>query len=275
MISGAVTTALMSEIAFAVTIPILLVIILKIRTKTSLIPAFAGCMAYLFFGLELTGLLHGFFMKEGSAIGDFINSNVVSYTLYVVLVTAVLEETGRLVCFKYILRNHTHKRSSLMFGIGYAGLETALVVGLSAFLNLAYASVINELGVEEFVKSFEGVEPSAVNELVETIQAITVLDCVAASVERIICIIIQVALSVICYYAVSKGLYIYYGIAIVMHMIVNIPSSLVKYGTVDNAVVAELIIAVLAAGIAYVAIKLYREFDSAQDPFLKKYAKNT
>lgn len=267
VISTSVITTLMGEMIFLTTAPLLLFAILRIRVRVSFWSLLAGIIGYVLFAVELSGLVHTFVMADGSASKELIMGNPLLYILYMSLVTIVFEEGGRFLMFKFFLRTIDKRSEALSYGVCYGGVEAIVASGIGAFASFTYASVLNQIGLDEFMATFSEAEPTEILDIVNSITSIRVIDCVFDVLERGVWIFIQVEFSIVVYYAVQKKLYKYLAVDAVMRIISIIPAGLNKMNVFSWHYTAFVLEILVAAVFAYVALHLYGAFDSNEDPF--------
>ena len=148
----------------------------------------------------------------------------------------IFEETGRYLCFKFILNKDEKKNKSIGYGIGHGGIESFLIgISLLSLLmskdNLIQQGAIK--GNVTFGTLFFGV------------------------FERFNCVFIQISLSVIVFKAVKENNINYYILAIFLHDFVDFFAFLYQRKILGNIIVLELIICIFAAIFSRYAYKLY------------------
>ena len=148
----------------------------------------------------------------------------------------IFEETGRYLCFKFILNKDEKKNKSIGYGIGHGGIESFLIgISLLSLLmskdNLIQQGAIK--GNVTFGTLFFGV------------------------FERFNCVFIQISFSVIVFKAVKENNINYYILAIFLHDFVDFFAFLYQRKILGNIIVLELIICIFAAIFSRYAYKLY------------------
>ena len=148
----------------------------------------------------------------------------------------IFEETGRYLCFKYILNKDENKNKSIGYGIGHGGIESFLIgISLLSLLmskdNLIQQGAIK--GNVTFGTLFFGV------------------------FERFNCVFIQISFSVIVFKAVKENNINYYILAIFLHDFLDFFAFLYQRKILGNIIVIELIICIFAAIFSRYAYKLY------------------
>jgi uncharacterized membrane protein YhfC len=158
----------------------------------------------------------------------------------------IFEETGRYICFKYLLskEHYQHKNISVSYGIGHGGIES-LLIGIT-FLSYLFAK--DSLIEKGILKS-----------------SITFFTSLMGAVERIFTVIIHISASVLVYKAVKGKRIAYYIIVIIIHDLIDLVAILYKFEYIKNIFVVELIIGIFSSCFAYYVYKLYFSLDTDFD----------
>jgi uncharacterized membrane protein YhfC len=90
--------------------------------------------------------------------------NTILLALFLSLTAGLFEETGRFICFKYILKNKLAWKNGLAYGIGHGGFEAIAIVGLSSINNLVFTKIINSGQIDSLAAALP---PETLNYLVE------------------------------------------------------------------------------------------------------------
>ena len=157
----------------------------------------------------------------------------------------IFEETGRYLCFKYILNKDENKNKSIGYGIGHGGIES-FFIGFSLLLNLLVAkdTLIQQGVIKEdvtFINLFYGV------------------------FERFNCVFIQISFSVIVFKAVKENNINYYILAIILHDFVDFFAFLYQKKVIKNILVIEIIICFIAIIFSRYAYDLYINLNDVKE----------
>lgn len=258
MVSNSVLTALMEVAALSFIIPIALVVLWKIRNKTSIVPSLAGILVFIIFGIILKSVPNVLVTVAGGPVLHIIQENTLVYAIYAGLMAGIFEEAGRYIAFKTFLKKYEDRENAISYGLGHGGIECIIVLGFTMVQNFMYAQLINAGQVEEMYASITDTESlNTLKEFTESISNITTTDCIWAGVERISAIILQVALSVLVFQAVKAAEKRYFlVIAIALHTIIDIFAVLYQQG-ITSVAVTEVIIMVYAVAVALFARRIY------------------
>jgi uncharacterized membrane protein YhfC len=134
--------------------------------------------------------------------GLYVNmySNPWMYAIFLALSIGLIEELGRYIGFRYILKNNRTYKDGITYGLGHGGIEAILVTGISCIVILVGSLLGNDI--------YTGLTP---------------IDAFMAGFERLSAISIQIGLSIIILYGVRENKIKYLFLAIVIHTLINVP----------------------------------------------------
>lgn len=249
------------ETLFMFAFPIVLLILWKKKTQCRLMPALAGVAVFLVFSQLLEQMLHYLMFYQLSTVGAALNNHSWLYILYVTLVAGLFEETGRFIAFRFLLKEDKDKPAAVTYGIGHGGIEMILLAGVTLLGYFFTGISINQTG---FATLTADLTPEQVDTLRLTIAQINTAgagDVLWAVLERIIAMTLHISLSVLVFIAArDRQQRRLYPIAIVLHMLCNVPAAMAQRGILTQTWLVELLTLVLVCGVALWACKLYREY---------------
>jgi len=126
----------------------------------------------------------------------YISFNIWAMIAYWALSAGVFEECGRFVAFRYLLKRDLTWSCAVAYGIGHGGVE-------AMYIGVAYVAAV------------------------KNIYAAAPLTLLLPGVERLLALIIQIALSLLVLYGVRNRKYIILLWAILIHTLVDAPTLLV------------------------------------------------
>lgn len=236
--------------------PIVLFIIIRRRLKAKVSSFFVGCGAFILFAMVLEQLLHMVVLQGLGGVSYLITNNVWFYSLYGGLAAGIFEETGRFIAMKYMMRNSLSRENALMYGAGHGGVEAIMLVGFTYLMNLLYSVMLNSGSLDMMLAEESGAQLRTALEPLGTVGAGIFY---IAGMERIMAIVLQIALSVLVYRAVSQKRCIgYYGLAIGIHFFVDF-SVVVVSSLSGNMILAEAVCFVEVALTVLLALKVYQK----------------
>lgn len=244
---------MMFSLAVAFGLPIGLFVYLWRKKKAAFFCFGTGLLIFLIFALMLESMVHSMVFQ---ATGDLITGNLFLYALYGALMAAAFEETGRYLGMKFFMRDYLTKENALMYGVGHGGMEAMVLLGITSINNLANAMMINDgsmtgvlVGLDEATRQ-------------TALQSLTVLWETPASLffaagfERIVAMLLQIALSILIYRTVREKSGRWYGIAFAAHFVVDFAAVLLSGVSIA---LTEVVVALLTAAVVWYARKAYLE----------------
>lgn len=245
--------------------PFLLLLFYRVKLKAKFAPFFIGAGVFILSVMVLESIFHSFFLGI-SPMSDFLNNNVLAYTLYGCLSAGIFEETGRFLAFRFLSKKYPQKQNALMYGAGHGGIEAIFVGGLGAVSTLILALTLNSIGLEAYLKMMPSDMHTQVSLAMNTLIDSPSTLYLASGVERLIAILFHTCMSVFVYFSVVKpNLKYLYPATILIHALFNVPAALYQKGIIQNILLLEVII-LLFAGV--VSVFTYRLYQSEKLPIL-------
>ena len=215
------------------------------RRGARLTPLFVGMGIFVLFVLVLEQGVHALVLY-GPA-GGTIQGNLWLYALYGGLMAGLFEETGRLLAFRFLLRNAS-REDALMYGAGHGGIEAILLAGFTMINNLVLSSALNAGTLNPGTL---GLTEEQANAVVQQLTGLSAPTFLLGGVERVLAVALHVSLSVLVYAAVCRGRRWCFPAAIALHAGVDAVTLLIARAlpswAVELVVLAWVIAAVLIA----------------------------
>lgn len=256
---GEVSTVAITGIIFsaviAIGLPVVLLILVKVKLHTGIADAGIGALTFVLFALVLEQILHGIMLK---LLGETLTKNIWLFAVYGGLAAGVFEETGRFVAMKFWMKKSLSKESSVMYGVGHGGIEAILIVGFTCISNLVTALMINSGQIES---AFSTIEDGAGRET--ALQGLSVLwttpgyQFFLAGVERISAVTLHICLSYLVYRAIKYGMKKYYFLAVGIHFLVDALTVLLSNYT--PLVILEAVLLIMIGVLAVMVGRMYME----------------
>lgn len=250
-------TGMSFSLLIAVALPIVLLIVLCVKTKKGLLAALVGAVCFFVSAMFLEQLLHAVVLpKIGNIPGLFV--------LYACLASGLFEETGRLVGLSFLCKwRHGKKDSSLAtglaYGIGHGGFEAMLLVGMATLNNLVFALMLNSGGMEGATAGFTGAELQSLETAAQQMQTIPSATFFVGGLERIAAIALHIALSLLIWMVVTKRVHFaFYFVAIFLHGLTNLGAALMQAGVWNSIAMVELYTFAVVACVWVLVLLLYR-----------------
>ena len=251
----------------AFTIPVVLIVAWKMRTKKSVIPFWAGVGVFLLFAQGLENIPHLLFVITDNPLSRIVNGNAVIYALYGGLMAGLFEELGRYVAFRFLVKKYPEKETAVTYGIGHGGVECMLIMGVGFIQYYMYGQLINNGTMDKMLESMAGDPKSleALQTLVDTITNMEKSACWIAGWERISALVLHIGLSILVFQAVkvAKKKYMLW-VAVGLHMLFDIPAALYQKGVL-GLIPTEIILSIMAAFVLLYSIGVYRSMEGEKN----------
>lgn len=240
------------------------------RYQASVKSFLVGMVMFILMTQILEGALHLYLLRINSTTATWLMQPFI-YAIYGGLMAGLFEETGRYLSFKWLLKKENRIQDALSYGAGHGGIEAMLIVGTTYLNNLILSVLINQGQLSTLGFGTE-LEKSVMTQLTQLSPWVFGL----AGYERLMTFVIQIGLSVLVFKAVKEGKKYWYIVAILIHMLLDIPAALTQVG-VSNLYVVEGIVTVVAALMVifiFKQLKMYHhELSQAEDPELESCQK--
>ncbi len=239
--------------AIAILLPIILMVVWKIKTKIPVATYIIGMATFFIFALILEQILHAF------VVSDALASNIWAYALYGGLAAAVFEEVGRYVCMNIFLKRSDtlDKANAIGFGIGHGGFESIVIVGFAQLSNIATSMIINGDGIDTLLSTVGEGQEEQVMATLESLWSAPSHLFYFSGIERISTIILHIALSYFVYQSVKYGKKLFFVAALALHFVVDFGT--VVLNTMIPAAVLEILLLVVVCVLLAIAISLYKK----------------
>ena len=221
-------------------------------------PAIVGAIIFVAFALVLEGIPKAIFFAGGTEISKYVLSHAWAYILLGTLLAGVFEETGRFVAFRFLLKKYQNKATSVMYGIGHGGIESAIILGITCVNYIAIAVMMQNGSIDSLIAATPQSQVQAMNDTFSAIASFGAMDCFLAIIERVCAIVLHISLSVVVFEAVRKpGKMWMFPLAIVLHMIFDVPAAMHQLGMLPTTA-CEIILVIETAVVAVIGFRFYR-----------------
>ena len=238
----------------SVLLPFVLAVIWKRTTDEKYFAAFVGAFGF-FCAATVRILLRAMLLGKSSPL----RQSPFAFYLTNALISGILEETARLLCFRYPLKNRTSRSVSVMHGIGHDGFESITVIGISSFQYVSYLSTAKSLGIEAFTKGLPKEEAQNVAEGIASLAGNGFFHSLFVTLGAVSGTALHIALSVLVFAALQqfdwKKLFL---LAVGLHTLADILPYFEHIGLIPTEGVVILDI-VFAAAVGWIAYKKYQE----------------
>ncbi|NLA11059.1 MAG: YhfC family intramembrane metalloprotease [Firmicutes bacterium] len=261
VVSTASLAAMFFSLFASLFLPVGLIIYFYRRYRFSVKACFLGAGVFILFQLLLRLPLLNYLLVQ-PWLGRF-STNIFFYAVVVGGFTAGLfEECGRYLAFQTVLKGDLSWNTGLAYGLGHGGVEAIVLVGFTYINNIVISLMINRGLFEQLIAPRLGAEASLIKAQLVGLPPSVFL---AAGVERMLTLIVQLALSLIVLYAVKSRRPVFLLAAILLHTGLNAG---VVYLQAGGAAIwtIELFIAAAAAAALYLIIRLKGSLELLENP---------
>lgn len=238
-----------------IALPIVVVLIWKIRKKEPMTTILIGAATFLLFALILEKLIQNviiFPVQMGlpdHAVSRFINARPLLWAFLVGLFPGVFEETGRLVAFKTVLRKRKNRETSISHGLGHGCFEAMFLIGVAYIEYIALGIMINTGTFSTLIDQAAAQAPEAIgqlNTIAVQLASFSFGSMALALVERVFAVLYHVGASIMVFYACrDKNKFWLYPLAILLHTGLDFIAALTMVNIFNpSPVVLEVIVGV-------------------------------
>ena len=243
--------------ALDILIPILVLVVWKVKKKGSILPALAGAGIFVVFAMVLEGIPKAIFFGGTTALSRYVWEHPAVYTLIGCLQAGIFEEVGRFAAFRFLLKKYEKREDAITYGIGHGGIESILVLGLGAISSVTMAAMVNSGTLDQVLAGLNEVQAQSVQMQIATLAGYGAGSMALEVLERILAMTLHIALSVVVFRAVREKKIAYLFVAIVLHAIFDVPAALYQC-RVLGMIVCELLLFAAVAAIVYYAGTVYQ-----------------
>lgn len=218
-----------------------------VKTRAFLI----GAMGFFVSARVLEMIPHIFCIVLDNPISRFINGNTIAYVLYGIAMAGIFEECGRYLILKFLMKKNRTNVNVIAYGIGHGGIEVWLVILPVAISYLITAQTAITQGPSVAAATFG-------ESMLTTVSSFSIASAALMILERIICMGIHVALTVIVFAGVTMKQKKYLVYAILLHSTLDLFPALNQRGVVP-VYLSEAWLAIWLVVIGLYAKRLYSE----------------
>jgi len=240
----------------ALALPVALCIYLHKR-GANLNAFLVGALVMLLSAFVLESIAHQLILS--TFVGSVIQANPWLYAIYGGLMAGLFEETGRLLAFKKFLKKYQDNDiNAIMYGAGHGGLEAMVVLGMATINNIVWSSMINSGNTAALLGDLTGAQLAEAERSIDALIHYPSYLFLLGGVERVFAIAIQIALSVMVWFAAKKkDKWYLYTQAILLHLFVDASTVILSsYGV--STILLEVVVGVLAVVCVLLAKMIYK-----------------
>ena len=244
----------------ALLVPIALIVFMGVKKRLKWKAMLFGALLFVVFALILERIMHALVLGADPT-QSAIYKNPVLYMLYGGFAAGIFEETARLLCFKSFLKvkNNESIYTGISYGLGHGGIEAILVGGIAAVGNLVTSVMLNSGMLKAVTAAMSGQQLDKFNQGMNGLVNTPSYMFLVSGGERMIALVLQIALSLFVFKAVVEKKWQYFAYAILIHAGIDMLAVLFQRGIIKNVFLLEGIILLATVAVAIVAFKINKK----------------
>ncbi|MBS5521457.1 MAG: YhfC family intramembrane metalloprotease [Clostridiales bacterium] len=267
-LSNGTISLMLLGVSYSFVLPLLLCGIFKMRFRAHIKPFLVGMLTYGAFSFCLVNIINGLLLRFVDASG-LSTVLIFIYSLCVQIIGALIGQVGKYYSLK-VLKNdpkpgkYALRGDALEFGAGFGGLELFMTVGITMASYFSYAAILNGGQAQQFLDSLSGVDQESVQSIFNMIQSATASDYISIILQGLGMFLFQIGSSLLVYRAIfgtGSNDKAYFRLAIIFHIIMVVPSCLVKSGIVKTVWFQTIIMVIFGAAVLYYGFDKLKEYE--------------
>ena len=241
---------------FGFGLPIVLLLYFRKKFKADFMAFVVGGAVMFLFALVLEATVHQIILATPA--GKAVLSSAILYAVYGGFMAALFEETGRFLTMKTILRPYQKKDvNALMYGAGHGGIEAAAILGIGMINNLIWSVMINTGNQGALTSSATGDVLASIQNVITALVETPAYVFLLGSVERVFAVALQIAMSVLVWFAVKKKKVYLFAISFLIHFLVDAVTSFLSSSGV-SALFTEGVVGLMAVAAVILAKQVWK-----------------
>lgn len=233
--------------------------IILMRYSAKIMPGFMGLLCYLLIvvvGMELVT----FVIMLVPPLAGILLGQQTAFCITRAVIAAGLSHVVRIVLLKFTDRNQDMQLGdALMGGLGIA-IGEAIVVGTSFIYLSALASTVNTYGLEALLADVSQAEQAELVDYISGVASIMPNTFLMQGLNYALDIVFQVAVLLLLYAVVKKGLPMFWhGIVIAVNIVLEALSLFANYSILDYSIVV-IIKLVILVGVIVAALRVDADY---------------
>lgn len=225
--------------------PLVVFIVLAVKKKLKVIPFLVGIL--IFIPCLVIAVVT-------SQIASIYISNAAVLLAVLSLRAGLVEETGRLIAFRFLLKKYDRPADGLAYGIGHGWCEAFLLLGINYIFYIIFSIMINTGSFGAITAALPASAAESYKQLAVVLATTGSGSFLLAGLERISAMMFHIGASMLVFYAVRTRKYGYYALAILLHTALNSLTILMAVGLVSGFTL-ELMLLAVAGSILVFGVK--------------------
>lgn len=259
-ISVASIVTISISVFIAILAPIVLMVVLYMRTHVKMINFFLGAaVCVLFTGLFSGGINH-YLLEQNQQTAAFIQSVPAVAALYSCLSAGIIQESGRMAAFSLSQKQDLSLGAAAAFGLGYITIDSMFFSSSGIIANLSVAVTLKTQGAQSMIDALPKSEQDAFSQSLLELVNTPALSFLSMGVERLTAMALQVSLSILIWMVALKLIRLYFfPISIALHALYLLPSILYGQGVLTNVWLVQGIVVFYTAALCCLVYFLYQK----------------
>jgi uncharacterized membrane protein YhfC len=249
MVPSSVLASLVVSAILSVVWPVAIFLICRRRMTLALRNVLVGAGVFLVFSQVLEKGLHVYLLKANAATAAWLHAHPIGFALYGCMAAGLFEEVGRYLGMRFLVRPTGNPGTAVAYGLGHGGFEAILIGGVAMMQTFVFATMLNAGRLETALAP--ALTPDALAHLRAGLEHLSVITVAAGAVERLIALLIQIALSLVVWRAVESRRLGLLALAVMLHALIDFPAGLVQAGLLSTSVAEGLLLILGAALVAF------------------------
>lgn len=224
---------------------------------------FIGAAGFLISARVLELGVHVFCILLDNPVSRFINGHIAAYVIYGICMAGIFEECGRYIILRYLVKKENTRENAVMYGIGHGGIEVWAISLVSILTFLAIGIVFRVYPLQEAMNLLliNDTNATAALPAIQMAAAFGAGNALVTILERILCMFIHIALTVIVYHGVQLRNQKHLLLAVFLHMMVDLIPAISQKITLSS-IITEGWLLIWMILLCMIARKLYHYNDS-------------
>lgn len=243
--------------ALSILVPIGAVIFMGIKKRLNWKAMLCGALLFFIFVMILENLMHVVVLGSDLTKSP-IYKNPILYMIYGGFAAGIFEETARLLGFKFLIKVGKNESidTGISYGLGHGGIEAILIGGLTAVGNLITSVMLNSGVLNSMTGTMNSEELESFNRVAKSLSTTPPDIFLVSGIERLIALVLQIALSLFVLKAAAEKKWLYFIYAILIHAGVDMLAILFQTDIIRDIYVLEALVLLATAAAAIIAFRI-------------------
>lgn len=244
----------------ALLVPIVVIVFMGVKKRLKWKAMLFGALLFVVFALMLERIMH-VLVLGADPTQSIIYKNPILYMLYGGFAAGIFEETARLLGFKYLIkvRDNESINTGISYGLGHGGIEAILIGGIAAVGNLVTSIMLNGGMLKSVTATMSGQQLDTFNQGINGLINTPSYMFMISGVERMVALVLQIALSLFVFKAVVEKKWQYFAYAILIHAGIDMFAVLYQKSIITNIFLLEGIILIATIAATIIAFKINKK----------------